>query len=82
MTMTGKDLIIYILENNLVDKPVYEDGKLLGFMTAAEAAIKFDVGLATIEILVSLGMLKGIQIGNELFIPANAEYPRKGGPNV
>lgn len=71
--MTGRDLIIYILNNNLEDKPVFKDGKLLGFMTSTEAAMKFDVGLVTIKVWVERKLLDGIQIGNEIYIPVNAE---------
>ena len=39
--MTGRDLIIYILENNLENEPVYKDGRLLGFLTVTEAAVEF-----------------------------------------
>ena len=46
--MTGLDLIIYILQKGLEDELVYEDGRLLGFMTAMEAAVKFEVGVKTI----------------------------------
>lgn len=73
--MTGRDLIIYILSNNLEDEPIYKNGKILGFMTAMEAAAKFEVGLATIQAWVGLGYLPGIKIGNEVYIPANAENP-------
>ena len=31
--MTGRDLIIYILENGLEDKEVLDGGKILGFET-------------------------------------------------
>ena len=44
--MTGRDLILHILMNGLEDKPIYEDGKILGFLTAKEAAEKINVGLA------------------------------------
>ena len=71
--MTGRDLIIYILENNLEDKPVLKNGTFLGFMNTTEAAIKFNVGKATIETWFELGMLDGILLGKELFIPANAK---------
>lgn len=70
--MTGRDLIIYILQNNLEDKPVFENGKLLGFMNVDETALKFGVGRATIELWYALGVLKGIEIGNEIYIPSNA----------
>lgn len=77
--MTGKDLIIYILENGLLDEPVFKDGRLLSFMTAMEAAIKFEVGVATIELWVKLGSIEGIRIGNELYIPADAKNPKLKG---
>ena len=70
--MTGRELIIYILSNGLEDEPIYEDGKILGFITATEAAEKFNVGLATIKVWINEGTLDGIRIGEELYIPANA----------
>lgn len=75
--MTGRDLIIYILENNLENEPVLKNGTFLGFMNSTEAAIKFNVGKATIETWFKLGMLEGIQLGNELYIPANAKIKIK-----
>lgn len=71
--MTGRDLIIYILENNLEDKPVYEDGKLLGFMNIHEAALKFGVGTATVELWFKVGAIPGIKIGEEIYILANTK---------
>lgn len=60
--MTGRDLIIYILENNL------EDTKLLGLMTVEEAAVKHEVGPATIKGWYEIGLVKGIKIGDKIFI--------------
>jgi hypothetical protein len=79
--MTGRDLIIYILQNGLENEPVYDDGKILGFMNEMEAAIKFNVSTATIQAWVSLNKLDGIRIGNALYIPANADNPMKNGVN-
>lgn len=73
--MTGKDLVIYIIENNLLDEPVFSDDKLIGFMTVGEAAVKFNVGVNTIRTWQSIGLLSGIVIANELYIPANAKNP-------
>lgn len=67
--MTGRDLIVYILTNNLEDEPVFKDGKLIGFLTMEQAALKFEVGVATIEALIQLGKLKSIQIGESVYIP-------------
>lgn len=73
--MTGKELIIYIMENNLLDEPVYSDGELIGFMTEEKAAVKFGVGVNTILTWQSIGLIKGIFIADKLFIPANAKNP-------
>lgn len=70
--MTGRDLIIYILANNLEDEPIVKDGKLVGFMTAAEVATKLNVGLATVEAMILRGMLDWIQIGDTIYISADS----------
>lgn len=71
--MTGRDLIIYILENNLENEPVFKDGRLLGFITPMESAVKFDVGLSTIKVWADQGLLPGIKIDSGFYILANAE---------
>lgn len=67
--MTGRDLILYILMNNLEDEPVVKDGKPVGFLTVAEAAVKFGVGEATIMAWITLGTLIGVRIGSVIYIP-------------
>lgn len=67
--MTGRDLIVYILQNNLEDTPVFEDGRFLGFITDEEAAIKYNVGIATIRLWIDMGLLKGIKICDKIYIP-------------
>lgn len=73
--ITGRDLILYILQNNLEDEPVFEDGLFLGFMNEMEAAVKFNVGVSTIRAWVYKGLLPAMHIGELLYIPANAEKP-------
>lgn len=75
--MTGRDLIIYILSNGLEDEPVFKDGKVLGFMTEVEAALKFNVGIATIGVWCDCNMIDHVLIGKELYIPVNAEFHNK-----
>lgn len=77
--MTGRDLIIYILQNGLEDEPVYKDGKIIGFIGEVEAAVKFGVTTATIRVWVSMGMLDGVVIGDSVYIPTNAEISMKNG---
>lgn len=69
--MTGRDLIVYILSNGLEDEPVFKDGKFIGFVTAGEAAERFDVGVATIYVWASQNRLPSVIVGNTLYVPAN-----------
>ena len=56
--MTGKELILYILQNDLENTVVLEDGFFVGFMTEKEAAVKFGVGIATIRAWYHCKMLR------------------------
>ena len=57
--MTGKELILYILQNNLENTIVLQDGFFVGFMTEEEAAVKFNVGVSTIRAWYYCNWLKG-----------------------
>lgn len=76
--MTGKDLIIYILENNLENEVVIKDGVFLWFMTEEEAAVKFNVGVSTIKAWYACGMLSGTKIVDRIYFMKNVRDPRKG----
>lgn len=71
MLVTGRDLIVYILENRLEDKPIFEDNKFIGFMLAEELATKLDVGVETVKALFKLGLLDGVEMNGDLLIFAN-----------
>ena len=73
--MTGRDLIMYILQNGLEDEPLYKDGRVLGFMTVHEAATKAGVGPATIELWASLKKIDSVKIGSTIYIPVNIKFP-------
>lgn len=75
--MTGRDLILYIVENGLEDEPVFKNGKFIGFVTADEAAAKAKVGTATIHAWAYQGIIDGILVNEGLYIPANFESPIK-----
>lgn len=74
--MTGKELILYILQNNLEDTVVLKDNFFVGFMTEEEAAAKFGVGVATIKAWYYCEMLKGTQIGDSLYFLKDVADPR------
>lgn len=68
--MTGRELIVYILENNLQDEEIFKDGKFVGFITADEAAAKLNVGVATIYAYIKMGKIHAIAT-DKVLIPAN-----------
>mgnify|MGYP007077591860 CR=1 FL=1 len=74
--MTGKDLIIFILQNNLVDSDIPIPDILV---TEEQLAIKFGVGISTIQTWRKIGMLREIQIGESIFFLKNTSDPRIGG---
>ena len=74
--MTGKEMILYILQNNLENTIVLKDGIFIGFMTEEEAAIKFNVGVATIRAWYCCKWLKGTQIGDSLYFLKDVADPR------
>lgn len=77
--MTGKELILYILQNDLENEVVIKDGIFVWLMDEEEAAVKFDVGVATIRAWYMCGMLSGTKIGNRLYFFRNVTDPRKKG---
>lgn len=74
--MTGKELILYILRNDLENTIVLEDGFFTGFMTEEEAAVKFIVGVAQIRAWYNCKMLKGTKIGDSLYFRKDVADPR------
>lgn len=72
--MTGRDLIVYILSNNLENEPVFKNGSFVGFITVEEAAVKMNVGVETIYVWMSQGWLKHFRIGETYFVPADCRF--------
>ena len=75
--MTGRELIMYILQHNLEDEIVFKDGNFVWCMTEEEAAVKFGVGVAQIKAWYACGMLSGTKIGDHLYFLRNVSDPRK-----
>lgn len=74
--MTGRELILYILQNYLEDQEIFTNGKFLDFMTVKDAAVKFEVGESTIRVWAKMNMFPSIQVGEEIFIPKTAPNPK------
>lgn len=73
--MTGRDLIIYILEHNLENEEIYCNGNIVGFITDEQAAAKWEVGVETVRAWVTLKILDGVYVEDHLYIPA-LSFPR------
>ena len=70
--MTGRELIIYILENGLEDEQVIKDGNIIGHMTDSDMAAHLGYGLATVRAYIEIGALKATKLGDSYYIPLNA----------
>lgn len=83
--MTGKELIVYILQNDLENEEVFTDDGCTLFMTETEAALALGTGIATVRTMFVLGMLKGFYIDDVLFLLRDnfkpAENEKKGAVN-
>lgn len=74
--MNGRDLILYILMNNLEEQEVIdENGVFIGFMTIEDAAVKYEVGVATVKIWINTGLIKAVRIADKILIPATEKRP-------
>lgn len=75
--MTGRELILYILENKLEDEIVIKDGIFIWLMDENEAAVKFNVGVPTVRAWYATGMASGTKIGEHLYFLRCMSDPRK-----
>ena len=66
--MTGRELIIFILDHHLEDAVLFEEWKIPGFLTVEEAAVKMSTGVETVKALYKRGALKGFTLGDTIFI--------------
>lgn len=73
--MTGRELIIYILENGLENEPVFKNGNFIGFSTIGEVAAKTNVGTATVHAWINQGRLNSVAVCDGIYIPANFKSP-------
>ena len=67
--MTGRDLILYILANNLENEPVFKNGKFVGFDTEESFAAKHNVGIETVRVQILMGGIDCFRSGNKIYIP-------------
>lgn len=74
--MTGKDLILYILQNDLENEELFKDGRFLGLLSVEETAAKLNVGPATVMLWYITEMISGVNIAGTIFFPKDVIDPR------
>lgn len=75
--MTGRDLIVYILQNHLEDTDVDSIMSSV-FIDEEKVAKKFNVGVATVKTWYALGIIRrGFEDHNKLYFPITIKDPRK-----
>ncbi|MBR5862195.1 MAG: hypothetical protein IKZ08_02600 [Bacteroidales bacterium] len=75
--MTGRELVVYIMENHLEDEEVIKNGVFVGFISEDEVAAKLGFGVATIRAFVELGILEGHRINDRLYFRKDVTLPKK-----
>lgn len=76
--MTGRELILYILQNNLENEDVFQDGKFIALKSLGEVAEECGVGKETVHAWAKLNMIPSVFIGKTLYITANYVSPLEG----
>lgn len=71
--MTGRDLIVYILENNLENEELFKNGEInysmLGLVDSAHAAVHMHCGLATVSVLTQMKKLQSVRTYDAMYFP-------------
>ena len=67
--MTGRDLVIYIIKNDLLNEPVVKNGNFIGFVSPEDAAVKKNVGPAAIRALIGLDNIDCYELKDTRQIP-------------
>ena len=77
--MTGRELIMYILENHLEDEPVFQNGTFVGYMSDKKFAEMCGFGTATIHAWIAMGyIVDTVTIGDQLYIPVASKLNNLG----
>ena len=66
--MTGRDLVVYILENHLEDVELCNDVTKQFLIPIEKAAVELECGVATLKALLSIGKIKGIKFNDKYYI--------------
>lgn len=68
--MTGKDLVIFILNNNLLDVELNSEVKNL-VLTVDEAAVKLGISTTSLLDMIKLGLVDSISFNDTIYVSKN-----------
>ena len=66
--MNGRELIIYILKNNLEDEEVFSEEFWARMPSPMTVAIKFNVGVATVDTWIANKQLEAIEFNGKTYV--------------
>ena len=66
--MNGRELIIYILKNNLENEDIFSKAFLRFMPTIEVVAVMFNVGVATVDAWIQNDCLKAIEFDGQTYI--------------
>lgn len=67
--MTGRELIIYILQNGLEDEQVFKNGVPIGYIPVVDVATRENVGVSTVLTWLLMRNMGYIVVGSNLYVP-------------
>ena len=70
--MTGRDLIIYILENNLENTSIVKDEKPIGLITIDKYAALKNVGTETVKAWILKNHVESYLLKGGIYIPVSS----------
>ena len=71
MEFKCKDLVMWIIQNDLMDETIHVDSKDSNFITLEEAAVKLGVGTNSLLDMYKLGLISGLKLGDNIYFDKN-----------
>lgn len=72
--MTGRELMLFILENHLEDVVIFDGENFRGFVTLDEAAVMLNYGIHTVKALYEMGKIPGFAMNGTAYIYKSKEF--------
>ena len=69
--MTGKDLVLFILKNDLLDVEIDGTDTNSLFLTIEDAAVKLGVSTTSLQDMIKIGVVDYIEFNNEIYLYKN-----------